>query len=436
MDPSELSGKRVSVIGLGRFGGGAGVARWLCGQGARVTVSDMAPAESLAGAVADLADCEIEYHLGGHHESDFLEADLLVVNPAVPKTVPLLQQAMAAGVPWTTEINLFLERCPCPVIGITGSVGKSTTTAMLGEILAGHLPTHVGGNIGRSLLPVLDTIQPDHVAVLELSSFQLEDLPKIGVSPTIALVTNLIDNHLDRHGTMANYADAKQNIYRYQQPGDTLILNRSDAATAAWASDAPGAVKWYDYPDAPIDLLVPGPHNQINAQAALTAASVFLNTAEDLSAGVRGFAGLPHRLQFVTEEQGVRYYNDSKSTTPSGAIVALNSFDPGKTILLAGGYDKQSPFDEVATAAVARAKAVIAFGQTAPKIVAAIESQSSRDGFATEVPDLPSAVALAQGLATAGDVIVLSPACASYDQFTNYEQRGDQFVACVNGQPN
>jgi UDP-N-acetylmuramoylalanine--D-glutamate ligase len=269
---------------------------------------------------------------------------------------------------------------------------------------------------------------------LELSSFQLEDLPKIGVSPTIALVTNLIDNHLDRHGTMANYAAAKQNIYRYQRAGDTLILNRSDAATAAWAPGAPGAVKWYDNPLAPIDLLVPGPHNQINAQAAMTAASVFLNSAEDLSPGLAGFAGLPHRLQFVVEQQGVRYYNDSKSTTPSGAMVALNAFDPGKTILLAGGYDKQSPFDELATVAVARAKAVIAFGQTAPKIVTAIESQSDHDGFATEVSDLRAAVTLAQGMSAPGDVIVLSPACASHDQFTNYEQRGDQFVACV-GRP-
>jgi UDP-N-acetylmuramoylalanine--D-glutamate ligase len=223
--PSPLASRRVTVVGLGRFGGGVGAARWLAGQGSRVTVSDAAAAKQLAESVAQLEGLDIALHLGGHLDADFLDADLIVINPAIPDSHPLLARARRAGVPVTTEINLFIERCPCRVVGVTGSVGKSTTTAMIGEILNRRFTTHVGGNIGRSLLETLPDIRPDHVAVLELSSFQLERLPLVGISPHVALVTNLLPNHLDRHGTMDAYAAAKQNIYRFQGPDDVLILS-------------------------------------------------------------------------------------------------------------------------------------------------------------------------------------------------------------------
>ncbi len=244
--PDDLAGMRVTVVGLGRFGGGVGVTKWLGRQGALVTVSDQAPAESLAESVGQLAGCDVTLHFGGHDEADFLDADLLVVNPAVAKDSPLLAAAAEAGVPRTSEINLFLQRCCAPVIGVTGSVGKSTTTAMIGEILAGRFTTHVGGNIGGSLLDALEDIRPDHVVVAELSSFQLEDLPLVGTGPHVAVVTNIQPNHLDRHGTMDAYVDAKKNIFAYQKPGDVLVLNSADEELVKWEAEARGIVSMFD----------------------------------------------------------------------------------------------------------------------------------------------------------------------------------------------
>ncbi|MBN1943667.1 MAG: UDP-N-acetylmuramoyl-L-alanine--D-glutamate ligase [Phycisphaerae bacterium] len=433
MKAARLAGRRVSVIGLGRFGGGVGVTRWLCSQGAVVTVSDQSDESQLADSVAQLAGLDVALHLGGHREEDFLQADLLVVNPAVPKDHPLLAEAIRANVPRTTEINLFLQRCPAPVAGVTGSVGKSTTTAMLGAILSRRFTTHVGGNIGRSLLETLPEIQPDHVVVLELSSFQLEDTPLVRVSPHVALVTNLLPNHLDRHGTMASYTDAKKNIFRFQNPDDVLILNRRDEVLCTWAGEAKGKVSYFNEDDdESFELLLPGEHNQANAQAAFAAAAALGASREDAAQALREFTGLPHRLQFVRETRGVRYYNDSKCTTPAGAIVALRAFEPRRVILLAGGYDKGTAFDELGAEICSRAKAVIAFGATRGKILVAVERlRTSPVPLAQDVEDLSVAVSAAREIAEPGDVILLSPACASYDQFTNYEQRGLAFVQLV-----
>lgn len=424
--PANLAGQRVTVVGLGRFGGGVGATLWLLEQGARVTVSDAAPAENLADSLGQLTGRDIALHLGGHHREDFLDADLLVLNPAVPDTIPLLVQARQAGIPTTTEINLFLERCPAPIVGITGSVGKSTTTAMVGEILARQFTTHVGGNIGRSLLGDLPGIEPNHIVVLELSSFQLERLAPLGRSPQVALVTNLIPNHLDRHRTLDAYAAAKQNIYRFQGPDDVLVLNRDDESLAAWADDASGRVDTFSADDPPFELLVPGQHNQANAQAAWAVARQLGVDRDAAAEALANFRGLPHRLQLVAERDGVQYWNDSKCTTPAGAVVALNSFPAGKSILLAGGYDKHVSFEPLGRLAGNRAKAVLCFGDTAQQIAEATRGH----GAATVecVADLDDAVARAKALATQGDVVLLSPACASYDQFTNYEQRGLRFI--------
>jgi UDP-N-acetylmuramoylalanine--D-glutamate ligase len=428
----NLAGKRVTVVGLGRFGGGVGVTRWLCGQGAGVTVSDLAGADDLAESIQALEGLKLALHLGGHAREDFLRADLLVVNPAVPRNMPLLLEAREARVPRTSEINLFLQRCPAAVVGVTGSVGKSTTTAMIGAILQKRLVAHVGGNIGRSLLEELPRIRPEHVVVLELSSFQLEDTPIIGVSPHVAVVTNLAPNHLDRHETMEAYEAAKKNIFAFQEPCDVLILNAADTIVSAWAAEARCRVEMFDPAAEPFELAVPGAHNQANAQAAWTASSQFGIDRATAAEALAAFPGLPHRLEFVAERRGVRYFNDSKCTTPSGAIVALEAFPPRKAVIIVGGYDKHVRFDELGEALAARAKAIVAMGATREAVIAAVSPHQTKGLPPIErADDLPAAVSAARKRAVSGDVILLSPACASFDMFTNYEHRGQAFVELV-----
>ncbi len=428
-----LSDKRVTVMGLGRFGGGLGVTRWLVGQGARVTVSDQAEAEELAEPLAELAGLDVTLHLGGHDEADFTETDLVVANPAVPFDSPYLQAARAAGVELTTEINLFLARCAAPVVGITGSVGKSTTTAMTGAILSADRHTHVGGNIGVSLLENLPDIKPDHVVVLELSSFQLTYLPLLGQSPHVAVVTNLYPNHLDRHANLAEYADAKKNIFRFQGFDDVLIINRLDAELASWAGQAPGRTDTFSVTDEPFDLNVPGWHNQANAQAAWSVARQFGVSRAVAAEALLTFTPLPHRLQLVAEIDGVRYFNDSKCTTPEGAIVALEAFASRSVVIIVGGYDKKVDFGGLCAALSGRAKAVIATGQTGETIARGVESARSdiRTPTVIRAFEFAAAVAAARAAASPGDVVLLSPACASFDQFRNYEQRGETFMRFV-----
>ncbi|NLF30967.1 MAG: UDP-N-acetylmuramoyl-L-alanine--D-glutamate ligase [Planctomycetes bacterium] len=430
---TDLKDKRVLVMGLGRFGGGVGVTRWLHGGGAAVTVTDRATADELAASLAQLDGLDLAFRLGGHDEADLDGCDLLVVNPAVPLDAPLLEAARRRGVAMTTEINLFLQHCPAPIVGITGSVGKSTTAAMAAAILATARRTHLGGNIGRSLLTDLadGSIGPRDVVVLELSSFQLEWTPVVGLSPSVALVTNLVPNHLDRHGTLEAYGAAKKNIFRYQAPEDALLLPAGDATLAPWADEAPGRVRLFGG-DEPFALRVPGPHNQRNAQAAWAIGKLLGIGRADAQTALVAFEGLPNRLALVAERRGVRYYDDSKATTPDGALVALASFDAGRIVAIVGGYDKHIPLDALADALAARCKAVIATGAVGPQVAALVEAR--RRGCAPEVVSAPrfdDAVRAAQAAAASGDVVLLSPACASYDQFANYIARGERFAQLV-----
>ena len=450
--PHDLGGLKVTVVGLGRFGGGLGVTRWLCGQGARVTVSDQADAESLSESVQALADLDVQLHLGRHLEEDFLTADLLVVSPAVPRSHPLIRLAAERGIRRTSEMNLFLERCRGRMVGITGSVGKSTTTAMVGEILSRRFPTHVGGNIGRSLLDELERIAGDHVVVLELSSFQLEEVEAIGISPQIVLVTNLHPHHLDRHGEVEDYARAKSNIFRFQGPGGVLILNEHERRIATgqvradrteqecarlvmgFQAEAPGRVEWFD-PDAePFELIVPGRHNQANAQAAWAIAREMGVDRETVAGALREFRGLAHRIEYVATRDGAKYFNDSKCTTPDGAIVALEAFPPRSAVIIVGGFDRGASFDKLGQELAVRAKAVVATGNTCEKVATAVEAwRTGQTPAVVRAERFEEAVAQAARLAQCGDVVLLSPACASYDAFKNYEERGRKFVELVTG---
>jgi len=430
--PDHWEGKRVTVMGLGRFGGGVGVARWLAERGAKVTVSDRADPATLAGSIAALAGVDVTLHLGGHAPADFTGCDVLVANPAVDFDSPHIAAAREAGAEITTEINLFLARCAAPVIGVTGSAGKSTTAAMAAAICGRAAPVHLGGNIGVSLLAELERIAPGHVVVLELSSFQLHYLPLLAVSPRVAVVTNVKDNHVDRHGGLAGYAQAKKNLFRFQRAGDVLVLNADDPASAGWADETPAKVAFFRASDEPFALEVAGAHNQANAQAAWRAAEA-LGIGRDVAAdALAAFRSLPHRLELVAERGGIRYVNDSKCTSPGEAMVALDSFPAGSMIVIVGGAPKSVPVDysHLAARLAHRAKAVIATGQTGAAIAACIAQAGP--ALPVEVhPAFAQAVRAACRTARPGDVVLLSPACASYDQFVNYEQRGETFVRLV-----
>lgn len=426
----DLASRRIVVMGLGRFGGGAGVARFLVEQGADVLVTDIAKEQALARALSELSGLPIRYRLGEHDIDDFTAADLIVVNPAVdPRGNRFLEAAANAGVPTATEIRLLVERLPSRrhVVGVTGSAGKSTVTAMIGHVLRSRLgdaAIHVGGNLGGSLLPHLAAIRHEHRVVLELSSFMLEDLDRIRWSPSIAVATNIHANHLDRHGTMAAYVHAKQAILRHQQPDDIAVLGPD---VADWPTRGRRRSMPARTPDLPLRL--PGEHNRHNAALALAAAGAVLGT-DPPHAALVDFRGLPHRLQLVCEHGAVRYYDDSKSTTPAAALMALRSFADRIVHVILGGYDKQSDLTELARFARRHCRAVYTVGATGPTIERACRDAPG-PADVVGAGTVPAAVAAIVGRVRPRDVVLLSPACASWDQFQNFEARGDAFAAAV-----
>ncbi len=493
--PGEFEGQRVTVMGLGRFGGGVGVTRFLCARGADVLVTDQSPADQLADSVAKLRPLidagQVTLRLGEHNVSDFTTCEMVVVNPAVPPGNRFLRAAKAAGIPVTTEVRLLVERLPnrLRTIGVTGSAGKSTVTAMIGHVLGKFFsgagsgvsgldgtdspkPTDprnpdprpgtrnpkawVGGNIGGSLLEHLDAIGPDDWVVLELSSFMLERLRADeatgfpGWSPHIAVVTNISENHLDWHGSMEAYVAAKQVISRYQQQGDIVYL-------------PPGGIKAFDgirskkaysrrstYVPQPevFRLSVPGRHNRLNAHLAYSAAwfackeTSHLIDREAKREMLADFPGLPHRLQFVGEFDGVKFYNDSKCTTPAAARLAVEAFvesgggeggPPGVGVhLILGGYDKGSDLAPLAGYARSRCRAVYTIGATGDAVALAAEAAAG-GAAVVRCGTLERAMEAVGERVVAGDVVLLSPGCASWDQFENYERRGERFIELVRG---
>jgi UDP-N-acetylmuramoylalanine--D-glutamate ligase len=437
-----LRGRRVVVMGLGRFGGNIAVTRWLTEQGARVLVTDKEPADKLVASIAQLDGLAIDTRFGEHRETDFTSAELIVASPAVPLNNEFLAAARDADVPITTEIRLFVERNPAPVIGVTGTKGKSTTTAMLGRMLSERFRTWVGGNIGTSLLPELKRIGPEDLVVLELSSFMLEHLKADRFSPKVAVVTMLAADHLEWHGSIEAYLDAKANIVRWQKTDDIAVLpaigNPADARIEAIARLAPGKIVRFGGADAePFALRLAGRHNQLNAQAAFAAAACFGVTRQQAQRTVMDFAGLPHRMQVIYESRGVRWIDDSNATNPQAASAALDSFATGVTIQIVGGKDKGLDMTPLARALADRAKATICIGQSGPAIadfvrIAADDQRRSAD--IRQCADLASAVRIAREIATDGDVVLLSPGYSSFDQFVNFEQRGDVFAELVRRQ--
>jgi UDP-N-acetylmuramoylalanine--D-glutamate ligase len=454
----ELAGKRVTVMGLGRFGGGAGVVRFLAGNGARVTVTDLKTADDLAESLDAIAEFDLEaVHLGGHLEQDFRETDLLVVNPAVPRSSKWLKIAEEAGVPLSSEIGLFLQYNPASVIGVTGSNGKSTTAALIHHLLQTHgLTSHLGGNIGGSLLNSLDEIAASDWVVLELSSFQLAALDRMFCSPNIAVITNFTPNHLDWHGSVDDYRRAKQTILRWQCADGHAVLPADDPNASHWPVHS--QTVWFGLNDTggrgvflsecqheliyrtadserswplPQHCPLPGKHNLENILAATAAALSAGISGDHITSSLESFHPLPHRLEFVGEYAGRRFYNDSISTTPESTIAALESFDE-PVVLLVGGYDKQVDLTPMAQTIAERTKAVALMGQTAerlceslnaaaaPKTVNCCVTESFADAFNWAIQQ-----------SYPGDIVLLSPGCASYDWFLDFRDRGEQFVGAI-----
>ncbi len=430
MKSADLSNKRITVAGLGRFGGGIEVARWLVQQGAKVLVTDKDSAEKLAESVAKLAGLPIEYRLGEHREEDFTKCDLVVTSPAIPLDNPYLVAAKKAGVPITTEIRLFIERCNATFAGVTGTKGKSTTTTLLGMMLRSKFTTWVGGNIGGSLLQKLPEIRPDDLVVLELSSYMLAHLGMIQWSPHVALVTMITQDHLAWHGSFEAYLNSKKNIVRFQKPDDVAVLSELSDERLAFERETPARIVLYGLENRKrFAMKLAGEHNQLNAQAAYTAADVFGINWDDAQDAIRDFAGLPHRLQLVHDYDDIRWYNDSIATIPEAAVAALGAFPHKSVIQIVGGFDKHLPMTDLCAALTRDAKAVLCIGALGPSLAKTL-GESSIQGAATvyDCGDLATAIKIAKQIAVPGDVVLLSPGCASYDQFTNFEARGDTFA--------
>ncbi len=450
----SLQGRSIAVIGMGVSN--TPLIRMLLRAELKVTVCDKSPRERVEEQAAELESLGARLRLGPDYLEKIHKADIIFRTPGLSPNTPELQKAVARGSILTSEMELFFRLCPCPIIGVTGSDGKTTTTTLISEFLkeAGK-NVYLGGNIGRPLLPDVDGMTPDDVAVVELSSFQLMSMDR---SPNVAVFTNLSPNHLDYHHTMEEYTSAKLNIFCHQKPEDRAIFNYDNDITRSLAKMAVGQAMLFSRKqkleegvylrDSAIwltnsmgsrevlpmaDIRIPGVHNIENYMAAIAAVDGIVPD-KCVRAVARRFTGVEHRIELVRELNGVRYYNDSIGTSPTRTMACLDSFDQ-KLIIIAGGYDKGVPFTQLGIAMVEKVKVLILTGDTAPAIKKAVEEA---EGYAEsglrliETDDLASAVSAARDAAQTGDVVVLSPACAAFDRFKNFMERGKVFKQLVN----
>ncbi|MHC4075423.1 MAG: UDP-N-acetylmuramoyl-L-alanine--D-glutamate ligase [Planctomycetota bacterium] len=452
MKKDFFAGKKVLVMGLGRFGGGVDAARFAAVAGAKVTVTDLATPNELSRSVCQLADLpQIEFHLGGHSPKDFEQTDIIIANPAVPPENEFLQTASRNNKLITSQIAIFFELCPAPIIGITGANGKSTTAALTAHLLNAasdqkkpKTTVWLSGNIGNHpFLTILDQIKDNDLVVLEISSFQAQQLAQIRKAPQVALLTNLTANHLDRHGSFENYCQAKENIFKFQKS------NKNHLPVSIFCAKDKIALQWYEkYSKLPDRICIkyspdetseeiranfplPGWVNLCNLAGAMAIARHFGLGDEKIKDSLLNFKPLPHRLELVARINGVSWYNDSIATTPQSTIAGLDAFNGKPVILIAGGCDKHLVFDALGQKIAANTKAAVLIGQTAPKIAAAIKNCPKSQTKIQFAESLSDAVNLSSRLAASGDIVLLSPACASYDMFENFQQRGNEFARLV-----
>jgi UDP-N-acetylmuramoylalanine--D-glutamate ligase len=450
----ELKDKRVLVVGLGKSG--VASALFLKAHGARVTVSDTKSGDELRNEIPALLDHGITVETGGHGERTFRGQDLIVVSPGVPVDSPMLVQARAMGEAVIGEIELAAQFLPGPIVAITGSNGKTTTTTLTGEILtAGGVPTLVGGNIGTPAISLAERATRETAIVLEVSSFQLETIQTF--HPKIAVVLNVTPDHLDRHRTFESYVDAKARIFENQRGDDFAVLNEDDPTCVTMAARTKAQVFWFSRQkevklgawvrDGNIlfrdgrgqreilqvsEIPLKGAHNLENVLAAVCAGALMGCAPEKIRQAVRDFKAVEHRLEFVATIRGVDYYNDSKATNVDATIKALESF-PANIHLILGGKDKGSDYSVLNELLRQRVKRVYTIGAAAGKIESQIASPKSGNVEVVHAETLENAVRKANAVAEPGDVVLLAPACASFDQFKNYEQRGQMFKEIVRG---
>ena len=437
-----LRGKQVAVLGLGVSN--RPLVRLLLEFGCQVTGCDKTPREKLDEEVLLLEQEGCRLQVGEGYLED-VEADVVFRTPGMHPGNPAIETLRRRGAEITSEMEVFFEVAPCHLIAVTGSDGKTTTTTLIAEMLKAEGKTvWLGGNIGTPLLPLCREMKQDDYAVVELSSFQLMDMKR---SPQRAVVTNLAPNHLDVHKDMEEYVQAKKNIFRFQKPGDLLVLNGDNEITASFAGagqthffsrkgrtncvwEENGAI--YRRGEKILetaDILIPGTHNVENYMAAIAAVDGLVSD-DTIRQVARNFGGVEHRIELVRIKDGVKFYNDSIASSPSRTIAGLRSFTQ-KVILIAGGYDKHIPYDVLGPEICAHVRKLFLCGATAGKIRAAVEQTGMEQPEITDCGDFESAVRTAAAAARAGDIVLMSPASASFDQFKNFMVRGECFKKIV-----
>lgn len=449
----QVRGHQIDVLGIGVSN--RPLIQLLAQAGAQVTACDKKTAEQLGEQTCRwLADLGVRTKLG----ADYLEGlagEAIFRSPGIRPDLPQLEAARSRGSRVTSEMEVFFAVCPCPILAVTGSDGKTTTTTLIAEILKKEgRKVWIGGNIGQPLLAQAGEMRPEDLCVVELSSFQLMTM---GRSPQVAVVTNVTPNHLDVHKSMEEYVQAKEKIWRHQQPGDLLVVNGDNPLSASMAGKTAGETMVFSrqsqpengafYRDGSIylcrqgradkvmdasEIRIPGMHNVENYMAALCAVSRYAK-AETVRQVAREFVGVEHRIELVRQLDGVQYYNDAIATSPARAIAGFHAFDQ-KLIVIAGGYDKKIPFEDYGREACAHVKLLILNGATAAKLRQAVESAPEYPGCGMEIAEcatLAEAVTLAHDRARPGDVVTLSPACASFDAYPNFMAKGQDYKRMV-----
>ncbi len=453
---TDWAGKRVLILGAARQG--QALARWLTLHGAHVTLSDKRLEADLEPARQALADLPIEWALGGHPLGLLDQTDVLCLSGGVPLTLPIVAEAQKRGILLSNDTQIFMEVAPCKTVGITGSAGKTTTTALLGKMAEASYTekvgrVFVGGNIGDPLINYVDEMHPSDLAILEISSFQLDQM---SISPNVAAILNITPNHLDRHGTMEAYTAAKARILDFQNKEDVAILGRDDPGAWNLRERVKGKLLSFGLSDLPDDgsgtyvsdglyhlrdgnayVLLPiqnsihlrGDHNRQNVLAAITIGHAAGLSLDAMLEAIDNFYGVPHRLELVRELRGAKWYNDSIATAPERTMAAIHSFDE-PIVLMLGGKDKDLPWEDLAELVRERVDHVVVFGQAAEKILDALNSSGSgkkRPYSIQRSENLQEAIHQAAEVAESGDVILLSPGGTSFDQFNDFAERGEWF---------